>query len=419
MIRAQEKIPSHLPKKLTISFPIWALYDTGSGGAYHDVDKIMIEHRERGFNCMRFDDGAGLMHDINGNPRGEVYFGRAFGKYDDVLRQFGSTGTPGTVDLKKRLIDLFRAAKRHGVYMILSSWYYLHTFWFADSEICRELDAIPAEDRFFAFAKFLHYILLELEKEGLDTQVAFAEIFNEADGLHFVDGYGSKRRSDEEIAFFRKKHEEAIAWLKERHPQILFAYDTYNVRPDMRQIPENLEVFNFHNYFMWHIYREAIENDTTLLRDDRIPIEAIRAAAKKDFPIEEGWCQRAWFYNNLLPSNYGLANARGRKFMEDNRDNILDNLRKRCEYLKNLFDGTLSGLPIVSGEGFTYCGSYVMNFEEYSDTAWEIVAEMMKLYSELGLWGTVVRTCCGPEDPVWSTHPHKLLEMNRLFLENG
>ena len=169
---------------------------------------------------------------------------------------------------------------------------------------------------------------------------------------------------------------------------------------------------------MWHVYREAVENDTTLLREDRIPIEAIRAAAKKDFPVEEGWCQRVWFYNNLAPSNYGLANAKGRKFMEDNRDEIIDNLHKRCEHLKSLFDGTLSGIPILSGEGFSYCGSYVMNFEEYSDTAWEILAEMMKLYSELGLWGTVVRTCCGPEDPVWATHPEKLLEMNRLFLES-
>ena len=85
-----------------------------------------------------------------------------------------------------------------------------------------------------------------------------------------MDGYGEKKRSDGEIAFFREKHEEAIAWLKERHPQILFAYDTYNVRPDLRQIPGNLEVFNFHNYFMWHVYREAVENDTTLLREDRI-----------------------------------------------------------------------------------------------------------------------------------------------------
>ena len=205
MIRGIDKIPPHLPKRLTISVPIWALYDTGEGGVYHDLDKIMVEHKERGFNCMRIDDGAGLMHDIDGNPRGDVYFGRAFGEYDLTIRQMAATGAPGKLDARRRLLELFRAAKRHGIYVILSSWYYLHTFWYVDSELGRELEDIPAEERFSAFAKFLHYILAELEAEGLDSQVAFAEIFNEADGLCFVDGYSNRnKRSDEELAFFRK-----------------------------------------------------------------------------------------------------------------------------------------------------------------------------------------------------------------------
>ena len=36
-VKGCEKIPAHLPKRLTISFPIWGLYDTEHGGAYRDA----------------------------------------------------------------------------------------------------------------------------------------------------------------------------------------------------------------------------------------------------------------------------------------------------------------------------------------------------------------------------------------------
>ena len=257
MIRGQDKIPNHLPKRLTISFPIWGLFDTGNG-AYHDLDKMMIEHKERGFNCMRIDDGAGLMHDINGNPRGAVYFGRGFGEYDKKMRQSASWGDPGLCDTRDRLLNLFRAAKRHGVYVILSSWYYLHTYWYVDGDLARELEDIPPHERYFAFAKFLHYILLELKAEGLESQLAFAEIFNEADGLCFIDGYVHKNHiPHDELLQFTKEHEEAIDWLKERHPDVLFDYDSYSYYADFDQIPKNLEVYNFHNYFLWKIYHAS------------------------------------------------------------------------------------------------------------------------------------------------------------------
>ena len=38
------KIPAHLPKRLTISFPIWGLMDTAPDGAYHDLERMVKEH---------------------------------------------------------------------------------------------------------------------------------------------------------------------------------------------------------------------------------------------------------------------------------------------------------------------------------------------------------------------------------------
>lgn len=419
MIRGFDKIPEHLPKKLTISFAIWALYDTGEGGVFHDLDKMMREHKERGYNCIRLDDGAGLMHDIDGKARGEVYFGRAFGDYDLKMRQFAATGTPGTCNARERLLELFRAAKRHGIYIILSSWYYLHTFWYVDSVLAGELEAIKPEDRFMAFAKFLHYILLELEAEGLDSQVAFAEIFNEADGLCFIDGYSNKnKRSDEELAFFREKHEEAINWLKERHPCILFAFDSYTYATDLRQAPKNLEVFNFHNYFMWSVYRNAIENDASLLSEDPISKEEVKRSTKPGFDAADDWYERVWFYNNVDDSKYAYANEKAKDYFLKNLEGIEKRLRDTSACVKENLNGAFAGLPAICGEGVSYCGAYFMTFEEYTDEFWSLMKTMMDVHRDLGLWGTVIRTCCAPEDPVWHSHPDKLLELNEYFLRD-
>lgn len=418
MIRAKEKIPTHLPKRLTISFPIWGLYDTEGGGVYRDFDKMMIEHKERGFNCIRLDDGAGLMHDIDGNPRGPIVFGQIFGEYDKALRQFGKNGEPGLCDTKKRLIEMFEAAKRHDIYIILSSWYYLHTCWFLkDKKLNDELYGIDPLDRFDAFAKFLHYILCELEERGLDDRIAFAEIFNEADGLDFVNGYDEHNKSDGEIEVFRKKHEEAIEWLKERHPKILFAYDSFTYYSDLRQIPSNMQVYNFHNYFLWaNIYGGLLERDHSFLKDECVSVEEIKALSDCDYPPPDGWYHRAWYYTNLdhekVPDAEKMLIGYLKEHIEDFRKKFSDSL----SHLKNNLDSELPTVPVVCGEGVSYSGGYKLMWEEKSDEYWTLVGEMMRAYRDSGFWGTVVRTCSGPEDPSWTLCPEKLLEMNKIFL---
>lgn len=417
-VRNNHKIPKHLPERLTISFPIWGLMDTQSGGAYHDYDQMMKEHVDRGFNCIRLDDGAGLMHTRDGKPRGEIFWGRIFGEYEDCMRQFAATGEPGVCNLKERLINLFEAAKRHNIYIVLSSWYYLHTCWFAkEPEINDELHQIAPLERFRAFAEFLHYILCELEERGLDGQIAFAEIFNEADGLRFINGYGDENHlSDDEIAVFRAKHEAAIEWLKERHPQILFAFDSWTYYTDLRQVPGNMEVYNFHNYFLWSVYPNALENDLSLLKEQKISVEEIQAVADCKYPPTADWYQRAWFYNNLDPEKIPFAQQKMKDYLRDHIEDIRSRFKESMDHLKENMSKHLPDVPVVCGEGVSYNGSYHLIWEETSEEYWKLLEEMMISYREAGLWGSVVRTCCGPEDPVWDLCPEKLLEMNRIFL---
>lgn len=415
-VRNCEKIPSHLPKRLTISFPIWGLYDTDGSGAYYDFDKMMREHVERGFNCIRLDDGAGLIHDREGNLRGDVVFGQIFGEHDKIMRQFGATGEPGTCDVHGRLIELFEAAKRHGIYIILSSWYYLHTCWFLkDYGLNKELHGIAPLDRFMAFAEFLHHILIELEERGLDSQIAFAEIFNEADGLRFVNGYDENDLSDGEIAVFREKHEEALAFLKKKHSNIMFAFDSWSYYPDVRQVPKNLEVLNFHNYFLWKPY-DYLEADESLLKSERTSKEEIEALADSDNVPDYGWYNRVYFHTNLDPEKIPLAEDKMINYLKENVEVFRKKLYNSVADLNRILENNFPTVPVVCGEGVTYSGGYNVLWEEKSQEYWELVKEMALVYREAGLWGTVVRTCSGPEDPAWNLCPERLLEINKIFL---
>lgn len=142
----------------------------------------------------------------------------------------------GRVDLLKRLIELCTVAKRHNVKLILSSWYYLHTFWFTDKNVTAELLGLPLEKRFMVFARGLDRILDVLEQRGLADTIATAEIFNE------VTGYYHGKSVD---------HEEALDFLQTRHPDILFSLDTNSF--DTSRIPRNAQVWTYHSYYLWPV----------------------------------------------------------------------------------------------------------------------------------------------------------------------
>lgn len=52
--------------RLAISFWIWGLFDTVPNGFFDDLEGRIVELRERGFNCIRLESGAGLCHDRHG-----------------------------------------------------------------------------------------------------------------------------------------------------------------------------------------------------------------------------------------------------------------------------------------------------------------------------------------------------------------
>lgn len=417
MVKNIEKKPPHLPEKLTISFPIWGLYDSDGSGVYADLDKFMREHVERGFNCIRLDDGAGLMHDKDGNRLPPVEWGWAFGDADEKIRQ--NACVKGRVDVYARLIALFEAAKKYNVYVILTSFFYLHTYWYLkDKALNDSLLAIPPHERYERFGQYLHYIICELENKGLDDMIAFAEIFNEADGLSFCGGYVNKLGfSDEERLRFRAEHEKALELLKKQHPQILFAHDVSRCVIDENLSPKNPQVYNFHSYFMWSAYGEFEKSTDWLIKDCGTEADVLDVVNYPDlFPND--WKRRIWFYKHLDPKKLNEAdaflNGRFLKDLEKHTDKLYANADSAESVINGYYDGCLA----VCGEGVSYCGAYDLHWEENTSEYWELLKQMAVRYSKMGLWGSIVRTCCGPEDPVWHSHPERLLEINEAFLKD-
>lgn len=414
-------IPAHLPKKLTISFPIWGLMHTYEDSVYANLDQFVKEHVERGFNCIRLESFAGLTHDINGNRRGPVAMGPAFGDFDIMMKQMITNGKRGTCDFMERTIQLFEAAKKYDVFIVPSSWYYLHTYWMVEEPgINDEMFAIPPLERFMVFAKYLHYILVELEERGLDDRIAFAEIFNEADGLSFVDGYAHKNgRPVEELHQFRAAHSEAITWLKEQHPQLLFAYDSHTYWADENQVPTTMQVYNFHNYYLWNVY-SAMENNEEINKEllmGKYTEQDVRRTREGLLPAAEDWYRRDWYYNDLNPEKMALAEAFLADYLVNHMEDYRNRLHTSIQHITTFIQERFPGMPMVTAEGTTYCGSKLLFWEDKDENYWKLVEEATLAYKKAGLWGVIPRTCCGPEDPLWQSDPEKFKHVNELFLK--
>jgi hypothetical protein len=421
--------PAH-HERLTISFWIWALWDTGTNGFFNDLELRMTELVERGFNCIRIEAGTGITHDADGQPRGELEFFPVLPGHGHFTRQMEHM-TGGRVDLLKRLVELCTVAKRHDVKVILSSWYYLHTFWFTDEKVTAGLLGLPEEERFIYFARGLDRILDELKQRGLGDVIVSAEIFNEVDGMSFVGGYGDAKKSVADLQRFRSLHEEALEFLQARHPDILFALDTYTPWTNVDFVPRNAQAWTFHSYYLWDVYGVFegnllgpdvdLADEKTLapirrfLRRDLVPFQVLLDSRAGRPPILDNWYRRIWLYGNLDPN----AMPDLERMLQDNLKNNLGHFKQKAtdaaDQAVKLRDELFPGIPLILGEGASYCADCRLRWEERSDAYWEVVEHAARQWREHGLLGAVARTNAGPEDPVWHEYPERLKRVNAVF----
>lgn len=429
-ILANERFKA-LPERLTISFWIWGFMCGKPGNVYHDLDRRMLELKERGFNCIRMDSGAGFCHDLSGRRMGVVELLDPFPGYSQLIRQMSVTTGGGRFDVMEAILALFEAARRHGIYVILSSWYYLHTYWFASAAHDEQWKKLSYEERYMAFAKLLGYIIDELAARGLDSQLAFSEIFNEVDGLPPM-GYGCKDRALQ--AQQRDYHEKALAFLQEKYPGHLFAFDTCTPYVPAELFPRNMQIWNAHRYYIWsrsyNLFEQDLlsgrqtdpENSESLakirrfLKTPMIPLSEIAASRADRAPTGLDWTRRVWLYSNLAEAALPELEAMLSKQLAADVAVYKAQVDDWAQCFIKQRETVVGDVPLVMGEAASYCAANSMRWEEESDAYWEIIEYAILTLKKLGFWGCTMRTTSAPEDPSWTEYPERLRHLNELFL---
>ena len=420
------------PDHLTICFWMWALFNSVSDEDYPAfADRVMREIRDRGFNCVRMDDGAGLFCDINGKPRGLINWHLQAGPYQATRQKPGE----GSGLIPKRLLIFCKAAEKYGIQLILSSWYYLHTNWHLEEPVNAELfeGLSTMADKIRYFTEEHNRVLHLLRENDLLHVIAFVELCNEFEILKFVFT-NTFDVTPEEAAEWRPLLEKAYDCMKKANPELLFAYDTPNPWPCRELIPRNVDILNFHRYYiqgalyrMLDIMLKPVQHDVDyppeiarFLKKDRVHYEDVVRERSRFTKIRSGydWIQRIMLFNSLDPEKMPeLEKILSDKF-DENQEKFITGLKNSVADVIKIRDEVLPGAPLVMGEGVSICTSEKLLFEEHSDKYWKMLEEQSLFLRESGVWGTVVRTASCPTDVSWNMREKSFRKVNELFL-NG
>lgn len=281
--------------------------------------------------------------------------------------------------------------------------------------------------RFRRFAGLLARILAELGEHDLLSQLAFAEIFNEADGLPFVGGYDNVLNYPAaERRRFREEHEEALAELGRRYPVLTFAYSSATPFTDPELMPRNAALWNFHPYYCWPVY-DLLERGWVSQKpgcgtpDARFvyveqPFDAVRNSRAGRRKAAEDRYRRVWLYANLRPERLPELDALLEQELAENENFYRGRADEALARALDLRRRYLPGAQLAMTEGATYCGAEVLGWEERSATYWRLVNRMAEHFARSGGIAWAPRTNSGCDDPGWQA-AEQLREANRIFLE--
>lgn len=429
-----DRIPAHLPRKLTISFWLWQYFHAAQEGDFLcDLPAAFVQLKERGFNTIRVDTGIGLCFGPDGKPRGEIALRAPFGAYGSIIRQFNGKG--GRIDVRKKLIELFELAQEHDVYVILSSWLYLHTFWFMDNRLQDEIHSRSPERQLMAMAEEHSRLIDCLKERGLHKQIAFVEVTNESDGVFHlgVRNEAIPGSATEQQAAFQQSHENALAFLRDRHPDLLFACDTCSSKTDVDLMPGNMQLWNHHLYYMWDLYFQSFEanimkpdfayedprNDPLIrrfMKEYPVSIEELRRSTGDNAMLPQDWYRRVWLYTNVDPAKLAELDAWYTELLDQNMEAYKQGAARGVQRAMDLRDRHFPETPLVLGEAVSYCTHRGLQWEERSETYWKLLAHTTRLVRDAGYWGYMPRTHSGPDDPAWTTCADRFREVNGLFM---
>ena len=379
-------VPAHLPDRLVISLWDAAWYSRAQPGeAFDDLDARFAELVERGANTVRLSADPQLVFDGAGHRRAPVAIENLGGGIGRRTRWYDLAGGY-RIDVGEHLLKLLRAARDHGCYAILSTWSYQQTTSFiGDRDLAQEIIAIPPAERFMALAVAHDRLLRLVTDAGLRDRVAYVEIHNEVEYSRLAEVAGPDVRH---TAAMKPYLEEAIGWLRTRHPDLLVTASFGEQTPArMSDLPDNAQVAHHHLYIygvlqeleeqvgLWPEFTatpSSFEPDAaaedfptsllrTMLRDDAPPYEAWRLPPDRAWKLAANFLNPRLFYVQdwVRPDPWDLwLYEHYPQHRDSMREGITARLRAIAEWAAE------HRVPAVIGEGWVGYTPLLAGFEE-------------------------------------------------------
>jgi hypothetical protein len=407
-------VPSHLPQRLTISLWDFSWYTRAEpGGPFADLDRAFAETVERGYNAVRICAAplllfGGLSHE--GRPLASLAESLAIdglgaapggGFYGEGTRWYDVPGGY-SLDVGARLLELFEAAARHGVVVILASWEYQQSPAFARSSAWFEaIHAVPEEARYELLAASWNRMLEHLSAAGHRDTIALVELHNEVD-FSLLPDFSSPHASS---------GIQAVERLRAAHPDLLVTA-SWGKPPHlaMHQLPDGLGAAQFHVYSYGVLDALQQRLDIRAEGSEGFPNAALRdllrpgAPTPADYGRAASWKfeatvvtdQMIYGYDQLdadrwdtwLYENYGPYRAVMEREIESRTVAIAEWARWK-------------GVPAVVGEGWIGYTPLHGTFEE--GPIGRALAEIgIRTALDHGVWGVVLCSNAAPHHPMWA-----------------
>jgi Sugar-binding cellulase-like len=410
--------PPHLPQRLTITLWDFSWYTRAEdGGPYADLDAACATAARLGYNTIRICaaplltfgnlglDGLAADLEIEGlgtAPDGGIY-GRGTRWYD----------APGgyRLNLHERLLELFDAAARHGLLVILASWEYQQSTVFARSSRWFEvIDAVPLNERYRVLADAWARLIQALTVAGHRGRIAMVELHNEVDFSilpALADG-GS----------------EQLHRLRGLHPDLLVTA-SYGKPPHlaMHTLADGLGAAQFHVYSYGVL--DALQQQIGIRSEGTsgFPNPALRALLRPDAPSFAdygrlaGWKYRATVVTDQMFYGYDWIDPGAwDTWLYNNYGTYREVMRREIEsrVIAIAAWARWKNVPAVVGEGWIGYTPLHGTFEE-GPIGKDLAERGIRAALNHGIWGMVLCSNAAPHHPLWADEDWQR-RMNALIL---
>ncbi|NQX30053.1 hypothetical protein HQQ81_22135 [Microbacteriaceae bacterium VKM Ac-2854] len=419
-----------LPARLTITLWDFSWYvRTGPGEPFEDLDAVFIQAVDRGYNTVRICAMPFLLFG-SGLDTSAIELGPLGGGYAQRVRWY-DVKAPTVIDGRAHLLALFEAAKRHDVFVIVSSWEYQQSSAFATERAWFDaLMAVPPEQRAERLAEAHAGLIAFLAEHGLDDRVAFVELHNEVQAGHLTEGLDYDRRDlDAATLALNPRLTRGIDRFHELAPSVPCSVNYAHVPVGgMRGIPWNSDVLVVHPYIYGVLddlirefaLRRPIEEFAQDAAADAFLLPDAPPIAEWTLPEDAQWKLTATIVGKgeIYAHDWGDAAAIDRYLYEHYGPHALEMRATLRMWIAVAADhAALRGIPLVFGEGWVGYTPLEGGFEEGPIGA-EYCRLAMRESHRVGAWGSIVCSNAAPQHPMWADIALQR-ECNALFVHGG